>query len=104
MAKNLLIIESPNNIETIGKFLGADWKIMATVGHTRDLAKINGFNPETLEPKWVGSPLPPNHGPMDSPKKEIISVIQPEAYIADKIYIQPKNTVGRSNGLPCYYR
>lgn len=34
---NLLIIESPNKIETIKKFLGSDWEVFATGGHIRDL-------------------------------------------------------------------
>ena len=34
---NLLIIESPNKIETIKKFLGKDWEVFATGGHIRDL-------------------------------------------------------------------
>lgn len=33
----LLIVESPSKIKTISKFLGADFKIMSTVGHIIDL-------------------------------------------------------------------
>jgi DNA topoisomerase-1 len=53
MSKNLLIIESPNKIETIGKYLKElDFKIMATIGHIRDLPSNNlGFDEKTLEPK-----------------------------------------------------
>ena len=35
--KKLLIVESPGKIKTILKFLGADFKIMSTVGHIKDL-------------------------------------------------------------------
>jgi DNA topoisomerase-1 len=53
MSKNLLIIESPNKIETIGKYLkDKDFKIMATIGHIRDLSgRGMGFDEKTLEPQ-----------------------------------------------------
>jgi DNA topoisomerase-1 len=31
MAKNLIIVESPAKVKTIGKFLGKDYKVQATV-------------------------------------------------------------------------
>lgn len=39
MAKNLVIVESPAKAKTIGGFLGADYKIMSSFGHIRDLPK-----------------------------------------------------------------
>ena len=51
----LLIIESPNKIETINKYLKDDnFTIIATIGHIRDLPSNNlGFDEKTLEPKWI---------------------------------------------------
>jgi DNA topoisomerase-1 len=37
--KNLLIVESPAKAKTINKYLGKDYKVMATVGHIIDLPK-----------------------------------------------------------------
>ncbi|MCK4983747.1 MAG: type I DNA topoisomerase [Victivallaceae bacterium] len=37
MADNLVIVESPTKARTIGKMLGNDYTIMASVGHVRDL-------------------------------------------------------------------
>ncbi|MDD4094888.1 MAG: type I DNA topoisomerase [Oscillospiraceae bacterium] len=37
MGKNLLIVESPAKAKTIGRYLGKDYRIAASVGHIRDL-------------------------------------------------------------------
>jgi len=53
MAKNLVIVESPAKGKTIEKFLGPDYKVVASMGHIRDLPQKslgidieNGFTPE----------------------------------------------------------
>ncbi len=53
--KNLVIVESPAKARTISKFLGKDYKVMASMGHVRDLPKTKlGFDPENnFEPQYM---------------------------------------------------
>src|SRR5687768_11700354 len=61
MAKPLVIVESPAKARTISGFLGADWTVLASYGHVRDLETTglsvdvdNHFKPtyvETIDPK-----------------------------------------------------
>ena len=53
MSKSLLIVESPAKARTLGKYLGADFEVKASVGHIIDLPKKNlgvdiqnGFSPQ----------------------------------------------------------
>ena len=39
---NLLIVESPSKAKTIEKYLGSGWRVVASVGHVRDLVPENG--------------------------------------------------------------
>ena len=39
MSKNLVIVESPAKVKTIKKFLGGNTKVVASMGHIRDLPK-----------------------------------------------------------------
>jgi DNA topoisomerase-1 len=37
MTKNLVVVESPAKAKTIGKYLGPDYRVMASIGHIKDL-------------------------------------------------------------------
>ena len=37
MAKNLVVVESPAKARTIGRFLGPNYEVIASMGHVRDL-------------------------------------------------------------------
>ncbi|MBR3231011.1 type I DNA topoisomerase [Candidatus Saccharibacteria bacterium] len=41
MAKNLVIVESPAKAQTIEKYLGSDFKVLASVGHIRKDTKVD---------------------------------------------------------------
>jgi len=45
----LVIVESPAKAATIGKFLGADYKVLASYGHVRDLPKSASEIPVALK-------------------------------------------------------
>ena len=55
MHKYLVIVESPAKVKTISKFLGANYKVMASQGHVRDLPKSQmGVDVEhDYEPKYI---------------------------------------------------
>ena len=56
--KNLVIVESPAKARTIEKYLGSDYRVVASMGHLRDLPKStlgidieNGFEPKYIPVK-----------------------------------------------------
>ena len=55
MGKNLVIVESPAKAKTIGKFLGKNYTVKASVGHIRDLPKSKlGVDVENnFEPQYI---------------------------------------------------
>ena len=39
---NVVVVESPAKAKTINKYLGADYVVLASYGHVRDLPSKNG--------------------------------------------------------------
>ena len=79
MAKYLVIVESPAKVNTIKKFLGANYEVMASNGHVRDLPKSQmGIGPENdFEPKYITI----------RGKGDILAKLRKEAKKAEKIYL-----------------
>ena len=73
MAKsNLVIVESPAKAKTIGKYLGPDYKVLASMGHVRDLPKSKmgvDWNTTTLNP--TTSPSRARKRPLPSCKRRL---------------------------------
>jgi DNA topoisomerase-1 len=77
--KNLMIVESPTKVKSIEKFLGPDFKVIASVGHVRDLVSSarKGINVDDgFVPVWKVS----------SNKKTVIDDIKKHTKDADVIY------------------
>jgi len=79
MANNLVIVESPAKAKTIGRFLGKDYKIEASVGHVRDLPKSQmGVDIENaFEPKYITI----------RGKGDVINKLKKEAKNAKKVFL-----------------
>ena len=76
---NLLIVESPSKAKTIEKYLGTGWRVIASVGHVRDLVPENGSvdTENNFKMKWQIMPG----------KEKQIKLITDELKKADAVYL-----------------
>ena len=93
-AKTLVIVESPSKAKTIGKFLGSRYKVVASVGHVRDLpkSKLGIVLPEDLKKDDVqaagteAAAFDPQYINIRG-KGDLIKELKKEAKKASKIYL-----------------
>ena len=78
MQDNLVIVESPAKAKTIEKFLGADFKVMSSYGHIRDLKKKElSIDMDTMQPAYV----------IPKEKEKLVSELKTSAKKAKKIWL-----------------
>src|SRR5512146_1317889 len=79
MARSLVVVESPTKAKTINKYLGRGYKVLASMGHIRDLPKSklgvdveHGFEPayETI-----------------ASRKKVLKELREAAKDAENIYV-----------------
>ncbi|QIL50577.1 type I DNA topoisomerase [Weissella coleopterorum] len=77
--KNLVIVESPSKAKTIEKYLGSGYKVVASIGHIRDLPKSqmgvdteNDYNPKYINIRGKG---------------DVIKILKKEAKAAKHVYL-----------------
>lgn len=76
---NLLIVESPAKAKTIGKYLGSDFVVKASMGHVRDLypSKLSVDVKKDFEPQYTSI----------KGKEKVIEELRQAAKKADKVYL-----------------
>src|SRR5215510_3787821 len=79
MSKSLVIVESPSKAKTINKYLGKDFKVIASVGHIKDLPKKGlGVDIENnFEPTYEVMPG----------KEKVVKEIKEAAKDAETVYV-----------------
>lgn len=79
--KSLVIVESPAKAKTINKYLGADYEVVASKGHVRDLPKSKfGID---IEAGWV-----PTYVSLKD-RKDVITDLKKRAAKAGTVYLAP---------------
>ena len=82
MSKSLVIVESPAKAKTIGKYLGKDFEVQASIGHIMDLPKNDigvELKKRTFEPTLIVSPG----------KEKLVAQLKKAALKADHIFLAP---------------
>ena len=79
MAKSLVVVESPAKAKTINKYLGKDYKVIASMGHVRDLpkSKLGVDVDEDFEPTYE----------VIASRKKVLKELKDEAKKATHIFM-----------------
>ncbi len=79
MAKSLVVVESPAKAKTINKYLGKDYKVVASMGHVRDLpkSKLGVDIEEGFQPSYE----------VIASRKKVLKELKDEAKKATEIFV-----------------
>src|SRR6187397_1297274 len=79
MAKALVVVESPAKAKTINKYLGKNYKVIASMGHVRDLpkSKLGVDVDEGFEPSYE----------VIASRKKVLAELKAEAKKATEIFV-----------------
>ncbi len=79
MAKALVVVESPAKAKTINKYLGKDYKVVASMGHVRDLpkSKLGVDVDDGFEPSYE----------VIASRKKVLKELKEEAKKASEIFV-----------------
>ena len=79
MAKALVVVESPAKAKTINKYLGKDYKVVASMGHVRDLpkSKLGVDVDEGFEPSYE----------VIASRKKVVTELKAAAKEASEIFV-----------------
>lgn len=79
MAEKLVIVESPAKARTISRFLGPDYKVLASMGHVRDLpkSKLSVDTEHDFEPVYI----------ISKDKKKVVDELKKEYEKAKSLWL-----------------
>ncbi|CAN5834782.1 type I DNA topoisomerase [soil metagenome] len=80
MAKNLVIVESPTKAKTIEKYLGPDYRVLASYGHVRDLPRSDFAIDINGDAALLRYEIPKS-------SSKHVSAIRKEAKVADRVFL-----------------
>ncbi|HEY7969219.1 MAG TPA: type I DNA topoisomerase [Candidatus Limnocylindrales bacterium] len=83
MSKNLVIVESPAKARTIERYLGSDYRVLASYGHVRDLPENPGKGKFGVD---VEHDFAPEYVISDDRRKQVAEITK-AAKSADQVYL-----------------
>ncbi|HEV8516055.1 MAG TPA: type I DNA topoisomerase [Candidatus Limnocylindrales bacterium] len=83
MPKNLVVVESPAKARTIERYLGPDYRVVASYGHVRDLPENPGRDKLGVD---IEHDFRPEYVVVDDRKKQVATIAR-EAKSAEAVYL-----------------
>jgi DNA topoisomerase-1 len=83
MSKNLVVVESPAKARTIERYLGPGYRVLASLGHVRDLPENPGKNGLGVD---VEGDFAPQYVVVEERKKQVAAISR-AAQTAERVYL-----------------